>query len=229
MFGSSRPVVIDRYRSRRSGARLPRWLWLLLFGIAVGAGGVLFVQQRYLPPRLSPAESTALRQSFEQADSEREQLRGQLADAVRQLAAVQADNKGLKSALDASQANAETLRQAALILVDQLPPDPRAGAVGVRAANFETAGSMLNYEVVLTRERAQGKPLSGTIRFVLAGTGANGLQRSAELQPLAVSIGRFASLRGSVPLPENLKPKQATINVLDANGQLLGKRVLYVK
>jgi hypothetical protein len=46
MFGSSRPVVIDRYRSRRSRTGLPRWLWLLLFGIVVGAGAVGFVQQR---------------------------------------------------------------------------------------------------------------------------------------------------------------------------------------
>ena len=224
-------MVIDRYRSHRSGAGLPRWLWLLVFGIAVGAGAVLFVQQRYLPPRLSAAESTALRQSFEQADGEREQLRGKLAEASRQLAAAQADNTSLKAALDTSRANAQSLREAALILVDQLPPDPRGGTVGVRAANFEATGGSLNYDVVLTREGAQGKPLSVVVRFVVvvAGTGAQGAQRSAELQPLAVSIGRFASVRGSMPLPENFKPSQATINVTDANGQLLGKRVLYVK
>jgi len=229
MFGSSKPVVIDRYRSRRSGAGLPRWLWLLLFGIAAGAGAVLFVQQRYLPPRLSAAESTALRGSFEQADGERDQLRGKLAEVTRQLAAAQANNTSLTANLDASRANAQSLREAALILVDQLPPDPRGGTVSVRAANFEATGGSLNYDVVLTREGAQGEPLSATVRFVVAGTGAQGAQRSAELQPLAVSIGRFASVRGSMPLPENFKPRQTTVNVTDANGQLLGKRVLYVK
>ncbi|MEO7852000.1 MAG: hypothetical protein ABIR94_07050 [Rubrivivax sp.] len=229
MFGSSRPVVIDRYRSRRSGAGLPRWLWLLLFGIAVGAGAVLFVQQRYLPPRLSAAESTALRGSLEQAESEREQLRGNLAEATRQRVAAQADNTNLKAALDTSRADAKSLREAALILVDQLPPDPRGSTVGVRAANFDATGGLLNYDVVLTREGTQDKPLSATVRFVVAGTGAQGTQRSAELPPLTVSIGRFASVRGSLALPENFKPRQTTVNVTDANGQLLGKRVLYVK
>lgn len=229
MFGSSRPVVIDRYRSRRSRPGLPGWLWLLLFGIVVGAAAVLFVQQRYLPPRLSGAESAALRQSFEQADSERQQLRGEVAEITRQLAAAQADNKNLKAALQTAQASADELRAAALILVDQLPPDPRGGTVGVRAANFEAAAGVLNYDVVLTREATKGQPLNATVRFVVAGSGANGSQRNVELQPLAVSIGRFASLRGSVPLPDSFKPRQTTINVVDANGQLLGKRVLYVK
>ncbi len=228
MFGSSRPVVIDRYRSRRSGVGLPRWLWLLLFGVAVGAGAVLFVQQRYLPPRLSAAESTALRGAFEQADGERDQLSGKLAEVTRQLVAAQADNTSLKATLETSRATALSLREAALSLVEQLPPDPRGGAVGVRAATFEAIDGSLNYDVVLTREGA-GKPLSAMVRFVVAGTSAQGAQRSAELQSRAVSIGRFASVRGSVPLPENFKPAQATVSITDANGQLLGKRVLFVK
>ncbi|HJV70446.1 MAG TPA: hypothetical protein VJ693_14915, partial [Ideonella sp.] len=71
MFGRSKPVVFDPYGRRRSRWRMPRWLVLLLVGIVIGGGGVLFVQQRYLPPRLSAEASAALRSSFEQADAER--------------------------------------------------------------------------------------------------------------------------------------------------------------
>ena len=41
----------------------PRWLVLLIGGIAVGAAGVVLVQERYLPPRrLSAAEADLLAQ-----------------------------------------------------------------------------------------------------------------------------------------------------------------------
>ena len=54
---------------------MPRWLVLLLTGIAIGAAGVIVVQERYLPPRLSATESTELHQSFEQADKDRTRLK----------------------------------------------------------------------------------------------------------------------------------------------------------
>ena len=40
----------------------------MVLGIGVGAAAVLYVQERHLPPRLSAADSTRLRQSFERAD-----------------------------------------------------------------------------------------------------------------------------------------------------------------
>ena len=57
MFGRSRPVVFNPYGRRRSRWRLPRWLVLLLLGAALGVAGVLLAQERYLPPRLSAAQS----------------------------------------------------------------------------------------------------------------------------------------------------------------------------
>ena len=60
MLGRSRPVEFNPYGRRRSRRRFPRWLLLLLVGVAVGAGGVVLVQERYLPPRLSAEASTRL-------------------------------------------------------------------------------------------------------------------------------------------------------------------------
>ena len=60
MFGSPKPVVLS-YGARRQRWRPPRWLVLLLSGIVIGAAGLWFVQERYLPPRLSASETARLR------------------------------------------------------------------------------------------------------------------------------------------------------------------------
>ena len=77
MLGSSKPIPFDSYRGRRSRTRVPRWLVLLLAGTALGALAVVFVQERYLPPRLSAPESETLRTSFETADAARRRLQGE--------------------------------------------------------------------------------------------------------------------------------------------------------
>ena len=93
MFGSSKPVVFDPYGRRRKRARVPRWLVLLLLGIAVGIAGVLLVQERYLPPRLSADASAKLQRDYEQADAERQRLTQALAENGRRLERALADAK----------------------------------------------------------------------------------------------------------------------------------------
>jgi hypothetical protein len=229
MFGQSRPVVLDRYGKRGSRWAPPRWLVLLLLGTGIGACGVIFVQERYLPPRLSAAESTTLRASFEQADSERARLRRDLAETTKRLDAALADTKRLGADLSASRSGADRLRETAAALVASLPPDPRGGVVEVRAARFWVEGGALAYDVVLTRDRNAAKPLNATLQLVVTGASNRGSDTSLSLKPIAVSVGAFESLRGSVPLPEGFKPRETTISVLDAGSKLLGRRVIYVK
>src|SRR5215212_7864845 len=86
MLGSSKPIPFEPYGRRRSRRGLPRWLALMLLGIGLGAGAVLFVQERYLPPRLGAEASARLRESFERADAERQRLQAELtatADRLR--------------------------------------------------------------------------------------------------------------------------------------------------
>jgi hypothetical protein len=88
---------------------------------------------------------------------------------------------------------------------------------------------MLDYGVVLTRQRATGKPMSGVMQFVMEGESARGTSARVTLQPVAVSIGSHQVLRGSQPLPEGFRPRQTTIQVLDRSaGKLLGMRVILV-
>lgn len=229
MFGNSKPVVID-YRQRRSRWRLPRWLVLLTLGIALGAGGLLFVQERYLPPRLSQAESVQLRSAFERADGERAQLEAQLNDTVQRLQTALADKQRQDAELAAPRAAAQQLRDELGAVIATLPPDPRGGAVSVRSGRFATQGGALAYDLVLTRERDAAKPMAGTVQLSVMGANARGAEVSIDLKPVEVSIAGHEIVRGKQALPEGFKPRQATIQVLERpSGKPLGMRVLLVQ
>jgi hypothetical protein len=229
MFASSKPVILD-YGKRRSRWRPPRWLVLLLSGVALGATGVVLVQERYLPPRLSAAETSQLRQSFDRAESERVRLTRELGDTSQKLSAAEAEQKRLNDELEAGRTTTARLREDVASLVAALPPDPRGGTVEVRAARFAMEGGALAYDVVLSRDRGGAKPLSGVMQFIVAGDSGRNPEATVALQPVAITVGRHETLRGSVALPDGFKPRQTTIHVLDRpEGKLLGMRVMIVK
>ena len=230
MLGRSRPIPFNPYGRRRSGFRLPRWLVLLLLGGAAGVAGVIVVQERYLPPRLSADASVKLSASFDQADADRLRLKGELADTTKRLETTRAERQTLTDELAASRATTTQLRDDVASVVAQLPPDPRGGSVEVRAGRLGVKAGQLLYDVVLTRDRASGKPMAGVLQLIVAGEGARGTDSSVPLKPIALSIGSHLVVRGSVALPEGLRPRQATIQVLDrAGGKLLGMRVILVR
>lgn len=230
MFASSKPVPFNPYGRRRSRWRLPRWAVLLLAGTAIGAGAVVYVQERHLPPRLSASESTQLNSAFTQADAGRAQLKISLADTDRRLAAALTEKKALVDDLADSRARAERLHDDLAVAVNALPADPRGGSVAVRAGRFTAQGGAMLYEVVLTRERASAKAVPGVLQLVVAGQSARGVETSVALKPVAVSLGSMAVVRGSLPLPDGFKPRQTTVQVLDKPaGRSLGMRVLAVR
>ncbi|MFG5408851.1 hypothetical protein ABXN37_13105 [Piscinibacter sakaiensis] len=138
--------------------------------------------------------------------------------------------RGLEQELAGSRATIAGLREDVASALAALPPDPRGGAVEVRAGRFSVDGGQLVYDVVLSRERGNpGRPFQGVMQFVVAGDGARG-NGSVALKPLPVSIGHYQSLRGSLPLPPDFRPSQATIRVLDRpDGRQQGMRVMLVK
>lgn len=226
----AKPVAFDPYGSRRRRRSLPRWLLWLLFGVVVGVAGVLYVQKKHLPPRLSAQESTQLRAAYEGAESERKRLLGELQATSRQLEATLADKKTLGDELAASRSGAEKLRNDNLALVGALPPDPRGGSVSVRAATFTQQDGKLVYDVVLSRPRG-GKPYAGVMQLLVTGMpAAGGPETTHTLPPIAVTVGAYETLRGSLPLPEGFKPRQTTIRVADRPGaDPVGMRVMYVQ
>ena len=230
MFGRSKPILFEPHGRRRARKPVPRWLVLLLLGVVIGAGGVIYVQERHLPPRLSAQESVALRGSFEKAEAERLRLSGELDKTAKQLADALSENTKLTDALGASRATIERLGEDVASLVAALPPDPRAGVIAVRAARFEAKGGSLVYDLVLSRERANGTPLAAILQLVVAGETASGGTTSVELKPVKISVGSHETLHGSLPLPEGFRPRQATVLLLNqSGGTQLGMRIFVVK
>jgi hypothetical protein len=230
MLGRSKPVVLESYGSRRKRGRPPRWLVLLLSGVIVGSVGVIVVQERYLPPRLSQAETAKLRSDFEAADAERLKLQQSLGETSQKLATALAEKKTLADELAASRETSGRLREDLAAVVTALPPDPRGGSVEVRAGRFTTKDGMLVYDVVLTRDRGGSKPLPGVLQLTVAGLSARGPETAVTLKPVPLSIDSQEIVRGSQALPEGFKPRETTIQVLDrAGGRSLGMRVMLVK
>jgi hypothetical protein len=230
MFGRSKPIVLEPYGHRRSRGRVPRWLWLLIGGTVLGAGGVITVQERYLPPRLTASASAALRTSYEQADRERQRLTQDLGNTQRQLAAALAEKKAAVDESAAGRDAVERLRADLAAVVASLPADPRGGTVEVRAARLTAKSGMLSYDVVLTRERVGAKPQPGVLQLVVAGESGRGAPATVSLKSVALAAGSHEVVRGSQPLPDGFRPRQTTIQVLDRpGGQSLGMRILPVK
>lgn len=228
MWGQSKPVVLS-YGRQRSAWALPPWLVLLLLGAAAGAAGVVYVQEKHLPPRLSAAASAELRSAYEQAEAQRQRLTADLAEITKRLDAALTEAKRLGDELVAARSSTEKLRQDLEFTAEALPPDPRGGAIEVRAARLLRKGGALSYEVALTRA-AGAKPMNAVLQLSVVGDGASGAEARVVSKPVALSVGSHEVARGLQPLPDGFRPRQATILVLDRpEGRQLGMRVMFVK
>jgi hypothetical protein len=223
-----KPVAFEPYGRKRSSWRLPRWLLLLVLGASSGVAGVMVVQDRFMPPRLSASEASTLRERLAQAEQDRDRARGDLAATTQRLDAVVAERKSLADELAADRERTKHSRANEEFLIASLPPDPRGGVVEVRAARLTKQRGALTYEVLLTRSKGGDAPLVAVMQFVVSGM-AGGVERHITLEPIKVAMGANQSLRGSVPLPDAFNPRQTTIQVFDrVGGKQLGMRVMLV-
>src|SRR5512144_1698724 len=110
MLSNFKPVAFDPYGRRRSAWRVPRWLVMLLLGAAAGVAGVLFVQQQLMPPRLSAAEASALRERLTLAEQDRDRARKDLGATTQQLEAVVAERKAIADELAADRERTKNSR-----------------------------------------------------------------------------------------------------------------------
>lgn len=230
LFRSNKPIVFDPYGSRRRKVPpVPRWLLTLLLGAALGAGGLHYVQRNHLPKRLSPAESAALLSRTQALEAGTARLQAASEEAARQLASARTEIARLGSERDEAQRTAERLRKDLALFEQVLPPDPRGGTIGVRAARLANERGRLDFHVLLTRRAASGKAVAGVMELVVAGQRADGRRETVTLDPVGFSLDRYQHLQGSLPLPQGFTARQATIRVLDGpGGRMLGMRVINV-
>lgn len=230
LFRRGGPVVFERHAyGRRRSWTVPRWLLWLLAGVAIGAGGLFYAQEEYLPPRLTPAESQQLQARLTEVSAERQRLKLALDQATAEAKSARADGERLGTELAEARQSVDRLQKDLALFDEVMPPDPRDGAVAVRGAKFANDGGQLAYHVLLTRERKGGKPFKGVMELAVAGDRA-GRNETITLGPVDVNLAGYQHLTGSLPLPAGFTGRQVTIRVLDrAGGTMQGMRVMIVR
>lgn len=225
MFGRSKSASFKPYalRSSRPPRRVPAWLLWLLLGIVVGVSVVLFVQQNYLPPRLTAAESARLTQHVAQLQVALGNTQSQLEDAKADIDRREAERVTLSAQLGTARTALQPLQDDLSLVLEALPPDPRGGDTQIRAARFFNDNEALDYHVVLTRE---GSPLQGAVQFVVEGRYPNGRTATVELDPLPLRLETFENVRGQQPLPDGMRARQITVRVLDQGQRQQAMRVI---
>jgi hypothetical protein len=220
MLRRSRPVSFKPvpYQRARSPFRVPGWLITLLIGAALGVGGVLYVQQRYLPPTLSAEESQRLIAELADANQQRQRLAADLEQTVGQLQAARSELATAGSELTSARERVARLQQDASQFFEALAPDPRGGPIGIRSARFEAADSRLSYNILFTDDRSPQQAFRGVMQLVVAGRRGSGGEDTVTIDPVPLSVDAHQHLQGSAVLPTGFVPTQATIRVLDREG-----------
>jgi hypothetical protein len=230
LLSPSKPVAFYSSSRRRHRFRPPRWLVLLLVGIGLGIAGVIFIQERYLPPRISVAAGEQLRNALGSSEAARLKQAADLEETSNRLAASLKEGRQRADELADSRAATGRLQEDLKAIVSTLPPDPRGGVVEIRAGRFVATGSSLNYTLVLSHGRATEAALPVSVQYVVSGDAAHGTATVFTSAAQAASVGSSSVQHGTIALPEGLKPRQVAIRVLDRGGsKALGMRVLEVQ
>ncbi len=220
MFGSRNRHVFKptAYGTRRQ-RRIPRWLVLMLSGVVLGAGGLLFLQKSYGPTRLTVEQSEQLQYDLNSANIEKQRLQSELNQQQRSL-------KESSATLEARTQELESIRQRLLAqnqdlehFAQAMPPDPRGTSPGIRAASFSNNEGHLAYRIlVIQDEDKAATPFVGEVELVVEGRYSNGRAAHVNLTPFEVKLARYVHLQGELPLPEHFSARQVTIKIT-AQGQ----------
>jgi hypothetical protein len=208
---------------------MPRWLVLLLVGIALGAGGVLFLQTNYGPQRLTVEQSEQLHTELSASNLERQRLQSQLEEATQQRDANKSGHEKLTTDLAEARSKIETLNKELVLFQDAMPPDPRGGNLGIRSATFKRAPGLLDFQVLVMREDRQGAPFKGTLTFSIEGTYPNGRAATVTPEGPTLDVDRYDYAIGQLKLPDGFTPKVVVLRVMDGAQKQHAMRIYYVR
>ncbi|CAM3702701.1 DUF6776 domain-containing protein [Bordetella bronchialis] len=209
---------------------MPRWLVLLLAGIVLGAGGVLFLQTNYGPQRLTVEQSEQLHSELSAANIDRQRLQGQVEEVTQQRDAARSTHDKLTADLAQARQQIQSLNKDLALFQDAVPPDPRGGPIGIRSATLSRQPGQLTYQVLVMRDKdTTGVPFKGTLQFAIEGRYPNGRSGTVTPDPLPVDMDRFDNLSGTLQLPEGFISRGVTIKVLDSAQKQQAMRIYYVR
>ncbi|MEI6113358.1 MAG: DUF6776 family protein [Burkholderiales bacterium] len=222
---AKRPVFKPApYESSSRSRRLPSWLILLLLGIALGGGGVLFLQASYGPKRLSALESQKLTDELSSVTLERQRLQTRVDEISRTVESERAEAsqtiKALKDEVVGLKAQIEPMREQIKLFAQSLPYDGKLGPVGISTASFSQVrdGGPLSYLVLLMQERADRPELRGNVEIAVEGKAADGRTQTVQLAPINITLGHYQHVAGQSALPEGFLARRVTVRFMDSTG-----------
>jgi hypothetical protein len=232
LFSSRKPVVFQAsaYGATRRRRGVPRWLVLRLTGIALGAGGVLFLQSSYGPPRLTVEESEKLHHDLSAANIDKQRLQAQVTQHARSQKEAEDNAAKLKTQLDATRAELAEQQPNIEALLNSIPPDPRGTSPGIAAASFRNIGGKLEYHLLIMQDPPVRNTFDGKITLIVEGIYPNERVISVNLDPIPLKVGRYAILQGKADLPNALYARMVTARVTQGNDtQIKASRTIRVR
>jgi hypothetical protein len=223
LFGSSKRNVFrpTPYGNTRRRRRIPRWLMLILTGIVLGSGGLLFLQKSYGPPRLTVEQSEQLQYDLNSSNLDKQRLQSELGQTTRELNEIKSSQASQTSGLKQAQEQVTKLNNDIQLFARAMPPDPRGTSPGIRAADFSNANGQLNYQILIMQDDAKSAPFQGEMELVVTGRYTNGRNDNVTLPPVAVSVQHYNHIHGSADLPEGFTARQVTIRITNSETKKL--------
>ncbi|MBP6020641.1 MAG: hypothetical protein KA735_14230 [Burkholderiaceae bacterium] len=201
------------YGNSRRSRRVPRWLVLMLTGIILGSGGLLFLQKSYGPTRLTVEQSEQLHYDLNSANMDKQRLQAQLNQQTHELTELRANHEVITTSLEQEKEKSTRLTQDIQLLADAMPADPRGTSPGIRAATFKNVEGQLAYEILLMQDKDKSDRFNGQIELVVNGRYPNGNVVNIDLPRFDMALEQFTQVHGQVPLPNGLVARQVTIKV----------------
>jgi len=204
-----RPTAFGTRRRRR----VPRWLVLLLTGIIIGSGGLLFLQKSYGPKRLTLEQSEALQVELNSANIETQRLGTELKRKERELAKAQEQLSSTQGNLEQVQKRLDTVDEDIQVLAAAIPPDPRGTSPGIRAASFRNVDGELAYQILIMQDESDAERFKGNMEFIVSGRYSSGQQANVTIDPIDIELEHFTQASGTAALPDHFTAQQITIRI----------------
>ncbi|MGB6242875.1 MAG: hypothetical protein WBF69_10400 [Castellaniella sp.] len=219
-FGSNRPTFkpTPYGYTRRSRRGIPRWLLLLITGIVLGAGGVLFLQRSYGPQRLTVEQSEQLRMDLNTANLENQRINTESKTLRQNLEQTQAAQKQQDSQIELLRKHAADMEAGVAGLIAAIPPDPRGTSPGIRSADMVLGSEGLSYQVLLIQDLKEGNTqvpnMRGEVKLIGSGTYPNGNTAYVDLGSQPLNMGRYTVISGQTELPKAYRLHQVTVQIM---------------
>ena len=233
-LGPKRPTFKPTpYGYSRRSRGIPRWLLLLITGVVLGAGGVLFLQRSYGPQRLTVEQSEQLRTDLNTVNLENQRLSVESEKVKSQIKQAQQDQQEQAARAEQLRKQAADMQAGVASLIQAIPPDPRGSSPGIRGADISAHDGAVDYHVLLIQDLPDGQSeaptLRGQVKLIAQGTYPNGNAAYIELATQALEMGRYTVVEGQADLPKAFRPRQVTIQVTgEGSDKILSTRTFRI-